>query len=45
MGPNSLSTLKFCHNITLLCTLLPSPIWPCKNTKWMIVMEFKNLMV
>jgi hypothetical protein len=26
MGPNSLSTLKFCHNITLLCTLLPSPI-------------------
>jgi hypothetical protein len=25
MGPNSLSILKFCHNITLICTLLPSP--------------------
>jgi hypothetical protein len=26
MGPNSLSILKFCHNITLLYTPLPNPI-------------------
>jgi hypothetical protein len=45
MGPNFLRNTKILSCYYLLCIPLHNLIWPCKNTKWMRLMESKIVVV
>jgi len=44
-GSNRLRNTKIMSRYHLFCTPLHSHIWPCKNTKWMKLMESKVVVV